>query len=95
MLLDKLIYLFKRVLYEVHISGAAGLVWAVGDRLAYFLALADNVLRLIVEMAVGKSLPNILYCCGGWVNHVFGIESVVAQFIHHNFIGGKVKALTI
>lgn len=36
--------------------------------------------------------PNVIHCLGGRVNHVGGVEAVVAQLVKHDLIGGKIIA---
>ena len=44
------------------------------------------------EARLAKTSPYIFNGHPGWMNHIVGIEAIVTQFIHQDFVSGKVTA---
>ena len=38
------------------------------------------------EGPVEETFADVVYCLCGRVAHVFGVETVVAKFVHHDFV---------
>ena len=78
---------------ELLILGAVGVEWTMGKCRLDGLPFAEELLGALTEEHLAKALPDILYCLCAGVQHVFAIETVVAQFVHHDFKGGKVNGV--
>ena len=44
---------------------------------------------------VAESFPDIIHCLLRRVQHVFSIEPVVPEFVHHYFVCGKIIAVSV
>lgn len=52
--------------------------------------LAKKEVGPLAEEGVGKPLEDILHGLTAGMEHVLGVEAVVAQFVHHELVGRKV-----
>ena len=48
------------------------------------------VLRCSIHICLHKALPDTFHCQVGWMQHILRIVAIVAQFVHHNLVGGEV-----
>lgn len=56
-----------------------------------FRSLRHRIFRFIIKVSVLKPLPNIFHRHSRRMYHIIGIETVVTQFIHHDFVGGEIR----
>lgn len=61
----------------------------------FLVCLEDGIASGGGEVCVLESLPDVLHGKWGRMNHVVGIEAVVAKFIEHDFVGWKISAFTM
>ena len=45
------------------------------------------------ESPCGESFPDVVYCLRGRVAHVFSIETVVPELVHHYFVCREIICL--
>lgn len=65
----------------------------VGECLLDMLRLAHDVARLVGEAELREPFPDEAGGLRGGVDHVFGIEAVVAQLVEQELVGGEVGDL--
>ena len=52
--------------------------------------LLDKRLGSIAQIHLRKALPDVFHSLSRWVQHILGIEPVVAQFIVHDLVSREV-----
>ena len=62
----------------------------MGTSFESFDVFFKNLLLFRRKRPVKEALADITYCLKSRMTHVFSIESVVAKFIHHDFIGREI-----
>ena len=55
------------------------------------LPLAEEGLCFSAEIDLGKALPDVFHSLRRGVEHVFGIEPIIAEFIVDDLVGGEVN----
>ena len=80
------------VQYELAVLCGLGLKGAVLQGSDNLCPLLYEPLRLIVDAMFYELLPHIFDSLCRGVGHVFCIETIVAQFVHHDFVSGEVVA---
>lgn len=67
-----------------------GIEGFVGQRLFEWAPLNKEILCRLRKVSINEALPDILHCLVGRVKHVGSIEAIVAELVHHYFIGRKI-----
>ncbi len=72
------------------VFGGFGVKGLVGKRLSDRAPLVEIVLGGITEVAVDQAFPDVFHGLGRGMEHVGGIETIVAELIHQELVGGEV-----
>ena len=80
--------LYRR--HELLVLGALGMEGLVGKGLADGLPLGDETVGLGGEIGGGKALEDVVDSLLGGVQHVGSVETIVAQLVVHDFVGGEI-----
>ena len=62
----------------------------MGQHFVDILACLHDALRLRADACLAEALPDVADCLLRRMDHIVGIETVIAKFVRHNLIGGKV-----
>lgn len=79
-----------RLLKELAVFLTVGIERAMTERLAYGLQLTDIAMGFIRKECVGKALIDILHRLLRRMQHIFLVETIVAQFVVHDFVGREI-----
>ena len=74
-------------------SLAFGEQWLVMEHLSQFCSGFHGRLFLRVDGEIDKSFPNVAYGLFGGMHHVFLVETIVAQLIQEDFVGGEIMGI--